>query len=256
MCVHACMCVCTCVHHGTYVKVEDNFVKSFLLFLLYVGSGIWTLVSILAQQAPLPAEPSYWPLIFFLLFFQILDHLQDLGYFYFPWFLGLAVLWFPHSVCLCCGLCGISQHHCLHPAFIRADPHTHLSVGLHAYASLFPSTSLEGILLLRLRCSELATENCPRLKSPHSTFSIAGYSLLRTQVCKFFLNVFSSYILLSCLWEVRCQCYSCSVEDCLFYSEDCFFFLFSQILMLFLCLWFQLFQFNVTGGFLYSWVIS
>lgn len=31
------------------------------------------------------------------------------------------------------------------------------------------------------------------------------------------------------------------------------FFLFSQILMLFLCLWFQ---FNVTGGFLYSWTIS
>lgn len=30
------------------------------------------------------------------------------------------------------------------------------------------------------------------------------------------------------------------------------FFLFSQILMLFLCLWFRLFQFNVTGGFLYS----
>lgn len=48
-------------------RSEDNVLKSFLFFHLLMGSGKWTQVTRLAQQAPLSTKPHHQPLLYILI---------------------------------------------------------------------------------------------------------------------------------------------------------------------------------------------
>lgn len=57
---------CACTHiracfHGTYVKLEENFMETVLSAHLSLDSGDWAQVMKLMWQVPLPTEPNSGP---------------------------------------------------------------------------------------------------------------------------------------------------------------------------------------------------